>query len=313
MEIVESCLSEAIEVIEKEVEIEEEAVRKYREIEINREKNLEMGTVKLEIERMMRVEKGERLRKVAKKKEKEKVKKMAREMVGEIVSKIEKKKEREKKEEKRFEMWEIRDEIVRLMRIEKASELSKKARERFKLPINTQGMEKMETDISESEFNRRKRETTWGEIEIREWRETNQKNIMREETEIKRRKRQEKTRLVEQLNRESREKYERGASENMGTIGMRKRKKPGGKFKYILRNRVELESRGTELNNKEEKKTIKIREIKHLVGGLKRQRDEDYSENEKLKREKGRGRGTLPPPRSQKLRLAQGLLRSRKC
>ena len=78
LEIVESCLSEAIEVIEKEVEIEEEAVRKYREIEINREKNLEMGTVKLEIERMMRVEKGERLRKVPKKKEKEKMKKMAR-------------------------------------------------------------------------------------------------------------------------------------------------------------------------------------------------------------------------------------------
>ena len=112
-----------------------------------------MGTIKLEIERMMRVEKGERLRKVAKKKEKEKVKGMAREMVGEIVSKIEKKKAREKKKEKRFEMWEIRDEIVRLMRIEKASELSKKARERFKLPINTQGMEKMETDVSEIEFN----------------------------------------------------------------------------------------------------------------------------------------------------------------
>ena len=152
---------------EKELETEEEAVRKYSEKERNRKKCFKMGTVKLEIESIMKVEKGERMRKIASRKEKEKVTRMPKEIVIEIVKKIEKKKEREMKEEKRFEMWEIRDEIVRLMKIEKARELSKKqARERFKLPINTQGMERMETDVSEIEFNRKKRETTWGENKI---------------------------------------------------------------------------------------------------------------------------------------------------
>ena len=150
---------------EKELETEEEAVRKYSEKERNRKKCFKMGTVKLEIESIMKVEKGERMRKIASRKEKEKVTRMPKEIVIEIVKKIEKKKEREMKEEKRFEMWEIRDEIVRLMKIEKASKLSRKARERFKIPINknTQDMERMETDVSEIEFNRRKRETTWGE------------------------------------------------------------------------------------------------------------------------------------------------------
>ena len=144
----------------------------------------------------MGIEKGERKRVIVKGKEKEKVTRLINSILSEIMRKIERDKEKEKSEEKSLEMWEIREEIERMKKIEKANELSRMAKEKFRRSAPHE-IEKME--ISEKEFNHKKRETIWGEGEFREWRKSKCRRIVREENEKKRNKRQVKARLVETI------------------------------------------------------------------------------------------------------------------
>ena len=55
------------------------------------------------------------------------------------------------------------------------------------------------------------------------------------------------------MNRETREKYEKGKSENLGTVLLRKRKKPRGLFKYKLYEGIEVENRRRKEKEKLEK------------------------------------------------------------
>ena len=112
------CANAGIDSFEKEIRYEKIAIEKYSVEEKRSEKVLEMYEVSRELSRIERLGRVEKLRKRAIEIERERNLKM----VGEIVVEILRKMEKVRREETRLEMKEIKEEIRRLMRLEKARE-----------------------------------------------------------------------------------------------------------------------------------------------------------------------------------------------
>ena len=185
--------------------------------------------MKYEVERIKRISTGEKLREKIRRKEKIKLEKWIGEIINGVVRNIEK----EKKEERRMEMREIREEIQRVIRMEKVAE-KRTMRYVFKEPIEPMEIclekEKCEKEkksgehTNENDFNKVVRK----EREMGEVIET----MRSKEQEKKNEKRRRKLRLIGKINRENNEKRCGRLIGTDETVGRRKRRRPGGSYKY---------------------------------------------------------------------------------
>ena len=122
------CVIETNDLIDKC--IDESVTRSEKEM-----KRYEMGELKLEMLRIERVRRGEQMKRKIIEKEREKRERIVKEIVSDLLRKI----EMVKWEENRLEMREVRQEIVRLIRIDRASE--KTARFRKPQTVKPEPME----------------------------------------------------------------------------------------------------------------------------------------------------------------------------